>query len=353
MKNLLNALFKRDPLEIYKQQNKKIAFFKNGMLFDVYPRNRNLNLYDDRQTAYEAQILVNDGNIFNLEDVDSIKSIPTFQIGDWWNAVFRLDYILKIHIRAIDDIELLKVTAQKLVEFMQAQKGGWLLKDYLSVAYALMKKGEFENADHIYLEGQKAEQAYREWLRQNTLDMLLKNELVYADNHNATCEICSKYQNRVYSTTGKDKRFPVLPKEVFIYGGFHKGCRHSFFPFFYYDGCKLDEHYYDKKSGICNTIEYDAIIHSNRPFVDSRTEDEKRVYENMKRDVIPVDYEYRKMREKYIVRFRNLQEYNSVVSVMGEKAPKTFSGYMRMKNSNSKNYQTIVKKMKENGSYDF
>lgn len=59
----------------------------------------------------------------------------------------------------------------------------------------------------------------------------LHTDLVECPKNKTSCPICSKYQDRVYSISGKDKRFPKLPKEVFIYGGFHEGCSHCFYPF--------------------------------------------------------------------------------------------------------------------------
>ena len=81
----------------------------------------------------------------------------------------------------------------------------------------------------------------------------LKTDLVECPKIQTKCKICSVYQDRVYSISGKDKRFPKLPEQVFIYGGFHKGCVHTFYPFTY---------------GIStmSSGKKDAIKWSNRPF---------------------------------------------------------------------------------------
>lgn len=81
----------------------------------------------------------------------------------------------------------------------------------------------------------------------------LKTDLVYCPKHFDTCKLCSIYQDRVYSINGKDKRFPKLPEEVFIYGGFHEGCRHNFYAFTY-------------GVSTMSSGKKDAIKWSNRPF---------------------------------------------------------------------------------------
>lgn len=114
-------------------------------------------------------------------------------------------------------------------------------------------------------------------------DILLNCELVQASDHNATCEICSIYQNRVYSVNGKDKRFPKLPKEFIEYGGFHPGCRHTLYPFFYFEGCVLYDYVLDESTGEYKQVRFDAIEYSNRPFIDSRTNEQIKLYENYKK----------------------------------------------------------------------
>ena len=81
----------------------------------------------------------------------------------------------------------------------------------------------------------------------------LKTDLVECPKLPKPCKICATYQDRVYSISGKDKRFPKLPDTVFLYGGFHEGCRLNFFPFTY---------------GISTMAsgKRDAVKWSNRPF---------------------------------------------------------------------------------------
>lgn len=47
-----------------------------------------------------------------------------------------------------------------------------------------------------------------------------------------TCEICAKYQGKIYCISGKDKRFPALFKTALRHGyaTMHPHCRHEFIP---------------------------------------------------------------------------------------------------------------------------
>ena len=61
-------------------------------------------------------------------------------------------------------------------------------------------------------------------------NQLIENgyDLVEMTTHYPTCEKCAMFQGRVYSLTGKDKRFPALMKTAFKsgYRNIHPNCRH-------------------------------------------------------------------------------------------------------------------------------
>lgn len=65
----------------------------------------------------------------------------------------------------------------------------------------------------------------------------MKTDLLEVSAHECSCKYCANFQGKVFSITGKDKRYPKLPNEVLQTGSFHKGCRHTFFP--YNHGCGL------------------------------------------------------------------------------------------------------------------
>lgn len=56
------------------------ACFENGFLYNVFPRNHSISLYDDRDVAYNAKILVSDGKRYNLwkKTIFSASQFPVF-----------------------------------------------------------------------------------------------------------------------------------------------------------------------------------------------------------------------------------------------------------------------------------
>lgn len=140
------------------------------------------------------------------------------------------------------------------------------------------------------------------------------SDYVEMTNHGLTCGECAKYQGRVYSISGKDKRFPKLPDFILQSGKVHEGCHHALYPFFYYDGCKT-------MSG------NDPAIVSNRPFIDDRSDEKKELYD--KRHI-----------EKEQESIDNV-EYQYIREFYGDICPKTYGAYRRMKAQNSKGYTAL------------
>lgn len=138
--------------------------------------------------------------------------------------------------------------------------------------------------------------------------------------HYCTCGECAKYQGRVFSLTGTNKKFPKVPDAFFVYGGIHEGCRHEFYPYF---------------EGDIPTYHKNIVQYSNSPFVDNRSKAEKEQYEAEK-----------KAEEDYI---KDKNDYDWLWENLGDIAPKSFSGYRRMKNSNSANFQKLCKEAEKKG----
>ncbi|MBB6689918.1 minor capsid protein [Cohnella xylanilytica] len=91
-------------------------------------------------------------------------------------------------------------------------------------------------------------------------------DLVYVSAVGITCELCAKYQGRVYSISGNDKRFPKLE----LRPPYHSYCVHSL-SVWVEEYTSIDE------------VER-MISASNRPFVDNRTERYKLRYEQIQRE---------------------------------------------------------------------
>ena len=82
-----------------------------------------------------------------------------------------------------------------------------------------------------------------------------------------TCEICAKYQGKIYCISGKDKRFPALFKTALRHGyaTMHPHCRHEFIPVWL--------ELMDEKE-LAEAIEHSKIS----PKADTRSEEEREAY---------------------------------------------------------------------------
>ena len=81
---------------------------------------------------------------------------------------------------------------------------------------------------------------------------------------------------------------------------------------------------------------------SNRPFVDDRTDLEKEIYEisrlEEKNELFWYEYDERwRAQREY-----DHQQYDLIVTLFPDIAPKSYSGYMQMKKGDTKNYQKLV-----------
>ena len=137
--------------------------------------------------------------------------------------------------------------------------------------------------------------------------------------HGVTCGECSAYEGRVYSISGNDRRFPRLPMCIQLHGCVHEGCRHDFYP--YVAECAG----YSELSNV--------IAFSNRPFFDSRTPEQRFIYEE----------ECRKEQNSAEGR----RQYDILLKKAPDLAPKSLSGFCRMRNANSKNYQALLAECKK------
>lgn len=156
----------------------------------------------------------------------------------------------------------------------------------------------------------------------NTATILQVSELGYdlvkISEHPGACPICQKYEGRVYSISGKDKRFPRLDVAFSSgYANIHPNCRHVLEPY-------IEAFNYVKKD----------IIKSNMPFQEPDKNDKQ------------VQAYYSNQREKARMRQDRLQ-WEKYKTVLPNDVPSTLSGFRQMKAANSENYQELKRKYKE------
>lgn len=92
----------------------------------------------------------------------------------------------------------------------------------------------------------------------------LSYDLVRMSSHNSPCPVCAKFENRIYSVSGKDKNYPPLYGTAFKggYASIHANCRHRL--------SSWVEPLADDPEG--------DRARSSRPFVDDRTERQRTAY---------------------------------------------------------------------------
>lgn len=138
-------------------------------------------------------------------------------------------------------------------------------------------------------------------------------DLVKMTEHATTCPICSVYQGRVYSISGKDSRFPSLDTAFSgEYANIHPRCRHRIFPYI---------------PDLADDLNGD-IAKSNRSF------------EIDKRSKKAID-DYNKQQKAKTQMRNDMDQYQRYKLALGKDAPKSFAGFRRMKYSNSGKYDDL------------
>ncbi len=146
-------------------------------------------------------------------------------------------------------------------------------------------------------------------------------DLVEIPPHYPTCEICAILQDRVYSISGEDKRFPHLSKAIGVYKNIHPHCRHVIVGWaeMMYTPEEIEE----------------AIKKSNRPWTDPRSGEEKQFYNELQR----------KNRQA-----RDLQyQYERYKQRLGKDAPKSLYAFKRIKKEGGEKWEELQKKYRKVG----
>lgn len=147
------------------------------------------------------------------------------------------------------------------------------------------------------------------------------HDLVKMTSHSGACPVCAPYEGRVYSLSGKDKRFPYIknvPGYSAGYNNIHPRCSHRISVWV--------EKYGDTEKEIKN---------SNKPFEIPKE----------KQDSINKYYEEQKKKAKLRA---NKKQYEQIKIALGKDAPKSFQGFLKMKNAkNQENYNDLKERFKK------
>lgn len=146
-------------------------------------------------------------------------------------------------------------------------------------------------------------------------------DLVEIPPHYPTCEICAILQDRVYSISGEDKRFPPLSKAIGAYKNIHPHCRHVIVGWaeMMYTPEEIEE----------------AIRKSNRPWTDPRSGKEKQFYNELQkknRQARDLQYQYERYKKR-----------------LGSDAPKSLYAFKRIKKAGGEKWEELQEKYRREG----
>lgn len=153
-------------------------------------------------------------------------------------------------------------------------------------------------------------------------------DLVKCGTVSPTCDICSVYQGRVYSISGKDSRFPALYKTAFQsgYSIIHPNCRHSWSPY--------REEMYTKEQ------QEEFLKQSNRSFKPDTDSRDFQQAERLRKEYAQGQAKMRQWNAELVEYERMKAHYKSI----GEEPPyKTLGGFRRAKRAGSESYKEARK----------
>lgn len=147
---------------------------------------------------------------------------------------------------------------------------------------------------------------------------LYGNDLVEHKGDFCACPVCSIFQNRVYSVTGRDRRFPILPANIRASG---RICAFS------------NQIFYEAQPEYLADEDLFLLMRqSNRPLVDYRSPERKAAWDKRKQEI----------KEKV----EGEEEYAALLAHFPDIVPKSIGAYRRMKSAKSKNYLFLEDKLK-------
>lgn len=274
-----------------------------------------------------------DAKYYKLDTLDQIESIPVpnkkfDHTCDFKNSI---EYVLQrkaTEYKRQGNLDLAIACLRKSNEIMPYSPMSYAEKDYMRLINYLREAKRFDEAK---IESEKISKRFK---NQNISKDIYKRETKTASDLSlhtfevprgyCVCGECAKYHDRIYSDK-KDTRFPSI--DLFRDYINNKKCLCHLVSFAFDYG--ITHPVYIKMSGN-KLIEY-----CNRPFTDDRSTDEI--------------LEYEKHMEQILSDEKDRNDYNWILEHLPEIAPKSFVGYRKMKNIQSKRYLEILSLAKSNG----
>lgn len=313
--------------------------FKGGQVVKIHPEPHK-SYYEVRDIINSADTIVSDGVKYNLNDIESIRAItvpdysyshPNLHAQDL-GVTGCLEYVLRMHAGKLWDefkYGLALACLGKACQLMLYSTIGWARKDYYRIVYWELELGRIKKANEWKAWIEKYTPSFDDVCKESFEEKLescryLETDLVETASDMPCCENCAKYTGRILSLSGKDKRFFKFPAD------FHYRCLHIY-PFV--------EDVMEPQFKVS-----DYIAYSRRPLIDERTPEEKQRYEDWV-EIIRKDEDFT------IEPNLNHIIYYWFKPKFPDDFPKSLSGFSRMRNSNSKNYQKLMSKIADSGCW--
>lgn len=284
-------------------------------------------------------------NAFDLTTAEGIRAITLQAVQPWINSAPGVPShpveILSKQASAYqkDHLELAIECLRKANELRPDCGMAYTEDSYLRLIRYLCKAERFEEADRelqkirAMFHGANAPCSH-EALSRAALERSfatareLGTDLVEVSWIDVCCEVCGKYRGRIFSISGRDRRFPKFPADFCL------DCGLCAYPII--EGVSVPMY---------SNPEH-MVEEARRPFVDTRTLDEVKAYSE-KRQRMQREEE---RRIEYVARERkDHADYAWIREKLPELLPKTFSGYRRMKTMNTANFQKLRAKALELG----
>lgn len=260
---------------------------------------------------------------YKMDTVKEIEAIPVptkpySYICDWKDSI---EYVLQrkaTEHKRKGNIEAAIACLRKVIELMpyapmQFPEVYSRLENYLKISK------DFDGARKAHVKVENERKKYHTHFTNTILQTANDYEMIKVSRNPTICAECARFHDRVYSKRPNDG-YP----DMFIFTNYLSQktctCNLSAFPIF------VDFEKREKKY---------ELAHSNRPFIDDRTPEEKSRYEEIA------------IRKR--IEMKDRQDYDWLLEHLPDKAPKSYSGYRNMKNKNSTNFQKLVALAKEHG----
>lgn len=333
----------------------------HAVTFDV----SNLDSIEDYQAHRQAEIDTLESK-YDLSSAEGIMSIPQNASVHRGSGIQSytgdIDYYLRRKSHDYEDagnIDLAVLCLKKSNEIRMFCRNGYRGDDYYTLVRLLARCGR---VDEARAEKEKIDRFF-DTLDDETNDSYaldysfivrrvvnaaksFNTDLVIMSVHGNACPECAKYQGRVFSLSGKDRRFPKIPDVFWKYGGIHPGCGHSFYPFIY--GVTDGDMSYTLSVQKISNRKYakNIVAFSNRPFVDDRPQEDidsaLQLKEKERLETEHKRYLWDHMIESEASKGVDARNFAWLQENLPDICPKSLSGYRRMKSQNTKNFQKLA-----------